>query len=82
MRKEVASNFGNKQVINVDELLDVIPYASFINEGSYDKTEWSQPINLKSSEIHEDLGYDDKQSPYLVSISCKMDEKHNLKKIH
>lgn len=80
MRKEVASNFGNKQVINVDELLDVIPYASFINEGSYDKTEWSQPINLKSSEIHEDLGYDDKQSPYLVSISCKMDEKHNLKK--
>lgn len=80
MRKEVASNFGNKQVINVDELLDVIPYASFINEGSYDKTEWSQPINLKSSEIHEDLGYDDKQSPYLVSISCKMDEEHNLKK--
>lgn len=80
MRKEVASNFGNKQIINVDELLDVIPYASFINEGSYDKTEWSQPINLKSSEIHEDLGYDDKQSPYLVSISCKMDEKHNLKK--
>lgn len=80
MRKEVASNFGNKQVINVDELLDVIPYASFINEGSYDKTEWSQPINLKSSEIHEDLGYDDEQSPYLVSISCKMDEKHNLRK--
>lgn len=80
MRKEVASNFGNKQVINVDELLDVIPYASFINEGSYGKTEWSQPINLKSSEIHEDLGYDDEQSPYLVSISCKMDEKHNLRK--
>lgn len=80
MRKEVVSNFGNKQVINVDELLDVIPYASFINEGSYDKTEWSQPINLKSSEIHEDLGYDDEQSPYLVSISCKMDEEHNLRK--
>lgn len=80
MRKEVASNFGNKQVINVDELLDVIPYASFINEGSYDKTEWSIPINLNSAEIHEGLGYDDEQSPYLVSISCKMDEKHNLRK--
>lgn len=80
MRKEVASNFGNQQVINIDEILDVIPYASFINEGSYDKTEWSIPINLNSAEIHEGLGYDDEQSPYLVSISCKMDEKHNLRK--
>lgn len=79
MKEEISSNFsGSSKAQSLDDIIDMIPFVYYLNEGAENTDEWSRDLNLNSKELHNDVGYDSESSPYIISLSYQLDEDGNL----